>query len=136
MAVTISYDVEGKGVNLSDISQLKAQKKDDKQSISEEELQGNIIEDVDQTLADITPEEKELIEGLQYQMNFEYNILSNALDEIVKDKAARLTLINQNLFPLSNMIEQYENRRSKDATKTSEESQEDFIDNIKRCILK
>ena len=135
--VNISYDVEGKGVNISDISKLISEKKDDKQSENEAELQGNIIEDVDQTLdANITPEQSELIEGLQYELFDSYDVITEEFDAIVKDKAARLTLINQNLFPLSNMIEAYESRFSKDSTKTSEESQKDFIDNIKRCILK
>jgi hypothetical protein len=134
--VNISYDVEGKGVNISDIKQLKAQKKDDKQSINEQELEGNIIEDVDQAMPEMTAEQEQLTLDLQFELADSYDIITEEFDAITKDKAARLTLINQNLFPLSNMIEAYESRFSKDAAKTSEESQKDFIDNIKRCILK
>ena len=44
--------------------------------------------------------------------------------------------MQNNLFPLSNMIEAYENRLSKDMNKTSEENQKEFIEDIKNCLLK
>ena len=134
--VTISFDEESNGVNISDISQLISQRKDDSEAVTENEMEANIIEDVDQAMPEMTPEQEQLTLDLQFELADSYDIITEEFDAITKNKAARLTLINQNLFPLSNMIEAYESRFSKDSSKTSEESQKDFIDNIKRCILK
>jgi len=134
--VTVSFDEESNGVNIADISQLISQRKDDSEAVRENELETNVIEDVDQAIPETTPEQEQLTLDLKFELADTYDVITDEFDTIVKDKAARLTLINQNLFPLSLMIEAYESRMLKDSTKSSEESQKDFIDNIKRCILK
>tara|TARA_B110000046_G_scaffold6758_1_gene7089 strand:+ start:29711 stop:43462 length:13752 start_codon:yes stop_codon:yes gene_type:complete len=134
--VNISYDVEGNSVNISDVSQLLSQIKSDSEAVSETEMEANVIEDVDQAMPELSPEQEQLTLDLKFELSDTYDFITEEFDEIVKDKAARLALMNQNLFPLSNMIEAYESRFSKNSTQSSEESQKDFIDNIKRCILK
>ena len=134
--VTVSFDEQSNGVNIADISQLISERKDDSEAIRENEMEANVIEDVDQAMPEMTPEQQQFTLDLKFELADTYDVITEEFDAIVKDKAARLTLINQNLFPLSLMIEAYESRMLKDSTKSSEESQKDFIDNIKRCILK
>ena len=134
--VNVKMDVEGNSVNISDIAGLLDQDIADQQALEEGELEGNVIEDNDQAQPEMSPEEKQLSLDLDFQLEDSYDIINEEYYAMMKDRNNKIILMQNNLFPLSNMIEAYENRLSKDMNKTSEENQKEFIEDIKNCLLK
>ena len=134
--VNIKMDVQGNSVNISDIAGLLDQEVADQDAIDQGELEGNVIEDIDQAQPEMTEEEQQLSSDLDFELSDPYDVITEEYDLLMKNRDNKIILMQNNLFPLSGMIEAYENRLSKDPSKTSEENQKDFIDEIKNCLLK
>ena len=134
--VNVKMDVEGNSVNISDIAGLLDQEIADQDAIDQGELEGNVIEDIDQAQPEMTEEEQQLSLDLDFELSDPYDVITEEYDLLMKNRDNKIILMQNNLFPLSGMIEAYENRLSKDPSKTSEENQKDFIDEIKNCLLK
>jgi len=134
--VKVKMDVDAESINIADLAGLAVQRLDDQEAENLGELEGNIIEDVDQSMPEMSPEEQQLSLDLQFELADNYDILRSGYNSLMQDRNNKIVLIQNNLFPLSTMIETYESRLTKDSSKTSEENQQDFIDEIKRCLLK
>ena len=134
--VKVKMDVDAESINIADLAGLAVQRLDDQEAENLGELEGNIIEDVDQSMPEMSPEEQQLSLDLQFELADNYDILRSGYNSLMQDRNNKIVLIQNNLFPLSTMIETYESRLTKDSSKTSEENQQEFIDEIKRCLLK
>ena len=134
--VEIAIDETVSGTNISDVAKLSNDLVSNQDSVKQDEIEANTIEDIDQTYEELTPEQTELQLELSFEMGEQYDYLNDQYDILMQETGNKTLLMENNLFPLSSMIESYENRLVKDSSKSPEESQKDFIDQIKSCILK
>ena len=118
--VKVKMDVDAESINIADLAGLAVQRLDDQEAENLGELEGNIIEDVDQSMPEMSPEEQQLSLDLQFELADNYDILRSGYNSLMQDRNNKIVLIQNNLFPLSTMIETYESRLTKDSSKTSE----------------
>ena len=135
-SVDVQFDEEANAINIDNLTGIIDQELSDQESVYETEREANVIEDVDQTMPELNKEEEQLSLDLEFELEDQYDHITEEYDVLIKESANKLILMQNNLFPLSSMIEEYNNRLSKDPTQSSEENQKEFIDNIKNCLLK
>jgi len=134
--VNVKMDVDGNSVNISNLEGIMGEILANEGAETNTEMEANVIENNDQSAPEMTKEEEQLSSDLEFDLADQYDYITEQYDELIKENANKLILMQNNLFPLSNMIEEYNSRLTKDSKLSSEDNQKEFIDDIRRCLLK
>jgi hypothetical protein len=136
--VKVKVNKEDKAVNISDTKALLSDLLSRQDEIADEINRAEVVSEVDETLPVLDPKERIQYDLFESEITSEvtkYAYLAEQYDELIKDGSNRSIMMDNNLFPLSSMIEEYQNTM-KYESKGEEVNQKEFVDNIKKCILK
>ena len=134
--VNVKMDVEGNSVNISNLEGIMGEILSNQDAEINTEMEANVIENNEESQPEMTEEEQQLSLDLEFDLSDQYDYITEQYDELIKENANKLILMQNNLFPLSSMIEEYNSRLAKDSKLSSEENQKEFVDDIRRCLLK
>jgi len=131
--------IEVNGVNVADTNALLKGLLDNSQNVEDQIIATNNLEDVENNLPNIDVNEQG-----QYAIFFEeatdesaqFPYLSNGYDMLMSNNLNKPIMLENNLFPLSKMIAEYNDNFVKDSSKTEQENQEAFLDQLKCLGLK
>ena len=134
-SVDIQIDPDAPVTNISDTVKLLEQMSANSESYSEDSMEAETIENVDDAMPVMSVEEQQLSLDLFAEINVEYPLINNFWEgSIANDIEASKTLReNNNIVDLEDLIKEYQNS-TKTGT-TEQEKQENFIDQIKKCNL-
>jgi len=134
-SVDIQIDPDAPVTNISDTVKLLEQMSANSKSYSEDSMEAETIENVDDAMPVMSVEEQQLSLDLFAEINVEYPLINNFWEgSIANDIEASKTLReNNNIVDLEDLIKEYQNS-TKTGT-TEQEKQENFIDQIKKCNL-
>jgi predicted NAD-dependent protein-ADP-ribosyltransferase YbiA (DUF1768 family) len=136
--VKVKVNKGNKAVNISDTKALLSDLLSRQDEIADEINRAEVVSEVDETLPVLDPKERIQYDLFESEITSEvtkYAYLAEQYDELIKDGSNRSIMMDNNLFPLSSMIEEYQNTM-KYESKGEEVNQKEFVDNIKKCILK
>ena len=131
--------IEVNGINVADTDALLKGLLDNSQDVEDQVIATNNLEDVENNLPNIDVNEQG-----QYAIFFEeatdesaqFPYLSNGYDMLMSNNLNKPIMLENNLFPLSKMIAEYNDNFVKDSYKTEQENQEAFLDQLKCLGLK
>ena len=127
------------GVNVADKQGLLKDALKQNDALENIESEINTLEDTENALPTIDVNEQR-----QYSLFFEeatdesaqFPYLSNGYDMLMSNNLNKPIMLENNLFPLSKMIAEYNDNFVKDSSKTEQENQEAFLDQLKCLGLK
>ena len=121
------------GINISDTKGLLDNLISNSEEVEEQVLAANTIEDI--VMPELDPNEQIQYSIFSEEINDEsaqYPYLADGYYAAIKNNANKQIMIDNNLFPLSSMIEEYQNSM-KYESKGEEANQKDFLDQLK-CL--
>lgn len=137
-SVDVKVTEDSKAVNISNSASLLTSLLSRQNAIEEEMDRSMLVSETDAALPVLDPKQQiqyDLFESDITDESAKYPYLAEQYDEMLKVDANKETMMDNNLFPFSSMVEEYQNS-SKYESKGEEINQQEFIDNIKKCILK
>ena len=129
--------VNTNGINISDTNALLQNILNQSEDVEEQVLAANTIEDV--VLPELDPSEQIQYEIFSEEANDEsaqYPYIADGYFALISDNANKKIMLENNLFPLSNMIAEYNDNFVKKNFTSEQENQEAFLDQLKCLGLK
>ena len=137
-SVDVKVTEDSKAVNISNSTSLLTSLLNRQDAIEEEMNRSMLVSETDAALPALDPQQQiqyDLFESNITDESAKYPYLAEQYDEMLKVDANKEIMMDNNLFPFSSMVEEYQNSM-KYESKGEEINQQEFIDNIKKCILK
>ena len=137
-SVDVKVTEDSKAVNISNSTSLLTSLLSRQDAIEEEMNRSMLVSETDAALPTLDPQQQiqyDLFESNITDESAKYPYLAEQYDEMLKVDANKEIMMDNNLFPFSSMVEEYQNSM-KYESKGEEINQQEFIDNIKKCILK
>ena len=137
-SVDVKVTEDSKAVNISNSTSLLTSLLSRQDAIEEEMNRSMLVSETDVALPVLDPKQQvqyDLFESNITDESAKYPYLAEQYDEMLKVDTNKEIMMDNNLFPFSSMVEEYQNSM-KYESKGEEINQQEFIDNIKKCILK
>ena len=137
-SVDVKVTEDSKAVNISNSTSLLTSLLSRQDAIEEEMNRSMLVSETDAALPVLDPKQQvqyDLFESNITDESAKYPYLAEQYDEMLKVDTNKEIMMDNNLFPFSSMVEEYQNS-IKYESKGEEINQQEFIDNIKKCILK
>ena len=137
-SVDVKVTEDSKAVNISNSTSLLTSLLSRQDAIEEEMNRSMLVSETDAALPVLDPKQQvqyDLFESNITDESAKYPYLAEQYDEMLKVDTNKEIMMDNNLFPFSSMVEEYQNSM-KYESKGEEINQQEFIDNIKKCILK
>ena len=137
-SVDVKVTEDSKAVNISNSTSLLTSLLSRQDAIEEEMNRSMLVSETDVALPVLDPKQQvqyDLFESNITDESAKYPYLAEQYDEMLKVDTNKEIMMDNNLFPFSSMVEEYQNSM-KFESKGEEINQQEFIDNIKKCILK
>ena len=137
-SVDVKVTEDSKAVNISNSTSLLTSLLSRQDAIEEEMNRSMLVSETDAALPALDPKQQiqyDLFESNITDESAKYPYLAEQYDEMLKVDTNKEIMMDNNLFPFSSMVEEYQNSM-KYESRGEEINQQEFIDNIKKCILK
>ena len=137
-SVDVKVTEDSKAVNISNSTSLLTNLLSRQDAIEEEMNRSMLVSETDAALPALDPKQQiqyDIFESDITDESAKYPYLAEQYDEMLKVDTNKEIMMDNNLFPFSSMVEEYQNSM-KFESRGEEINQQEFIDNIKKCILK